>query len=606
MKKYLYLFLILSIAFVFYGCGKTGGLSSMTSLPAGLGSGSGTLKVNFTWPGGGKFIPADTHRIYLRIYGDSLSEEITRTYERPSSGNTSDTISGINTGSVNVEVSAKDSSGNTLAHRLSSLVIKEGDNDTLNLTLGVTISNTGFTPGTIYIPVNTTLMWFNNSSLTSALIGNLPFDGADIRNGGSKSYTFTEVGTYNYSDLYNNSSTGTVVVYEGPVIYSVSPSSGAAGDSITITGKGFGTTQGSSIVTFVTTHATQIVSWSDTKIVCYVPEGATSGNIGVTVNNIISNPVSFTVTGVSYGWSEVQSGKNYDLKALDFYGSNYAWAVGTIAGGSPTGVVLSFDGSTWSLKADATGGTYDYYDVKTLGYTNASQNDIYAAGDNGVDGVIRHFKNGSWQQDATIGGTGNSIRGIDFATISGTRYGFAVGLLNKIFRLDSGIWSTSSFSYQTQDDYFGVAFQGDSGNATATGIMLYKVPAPTGSWQKAGGTSLNIQWNDVFFFDANYGWAVGNNGRVVYTVDGGANWTLTSVETGGGVLQDLNAVYFTSKDLGWAVGTLGVIYKSENGGSSWTKEENSLVSNLHDVHFISASKGFAVGNNGVILKYGAR
>jgi len=79
-----------------------------------------------------------------------------------------------------------------------------------------------------------------------------------------------------------------------PSITSLSPTSGPAGTSVTITGANFGATKGTSTVTFNGTVATP-TSWSDPSIVVPVPNGATTGNVVVTVGGVISNGVNFTV-----------------------------------------------------------------------------------------------------------------------------------------------------------------------------------------------------------------------------------------------------------------------------------------------------------------------
>jgi len=81
-----------------------------------------------------------------------------------------------------------------------------------------------------------------------------------------------------------------------PFISVLSSTSGSVGDEITITGNGFGATQGTSKVTFNTTDATDFSGgWSDTQIKIKVPTGSTSGKLSVTVNSIKSNEVDFTV-----------------------------------------------------------------------------------------------------------------------------------------------------------------------------------------------------------------------------------------------------------------------------------------------------------------------
>ncbi len=80
-----------------------------------------------------------------------------------------------------------------------------------------------------------------------------------------------------------------------PTITSLSPSSGAIGASVTITGTNYGSTQGTSTVKFNGTAATSITSWSSTSIVAVVPTGATTGNVVVTVSSVASSGTSFTV-----------------------------------------------------------------------------------------------------------------------------------------------------------------------------------------------------------------------------------------------------------------------------------------------------------------------
>src|ERR1700735_3704843 len=91
-----------------------------------------------------------------------------------------------------------------------------------------------------------------------------------------------------------------VASFAAPSITSLSPTSGAVGSSVTITGTNFGSTQGTSTVKFHGTTATTIGSWSATSIVATVPTGATTGNVVVAVSGTSSNGVTFTLSG-TYG-----------------------------------------------------------------------------------------------------------------------------------------------------------------------------------------------------------------------------------------------------------------------------------------------------------------
>ncbi len=79
-----------------------------------------------------------------------------------------------------------------------------------------------------------------------------------------------------------------------PSITNLSPTSGSLGTSVTISGANFGTTQGTSTVTFNGVTATP-TNWADTSITVPVPAGAATGPVVVTARGSASNGVTFTV-----------------------------------------------------------------------------------------------------------------------------------------------------------------------------------------------------------------------------------------------------------------------------------------------------------------------
>jgi hypothetical protein len=99
-----------------------------------------------------------------------------------------------------------------------------------------------------------------------------------------------------------------------PAIANLSPSSGPVGTPVTLTGIDFGTTQGTSTVTFNGTSATPS-SWSSGSIAAPVPAGATTGPVVVSVGGVNSNGVNFTVTSGTFNPTKlvvtsVNSGNN--------------------------------------------------------------------------------------------------------------------------------------------------------------------------------------------------------------------------------------------------------------------------------------------------------
>lgn len=95
------------------------------------------------------------------------------------------------------------------------------------------------------------------------------------------------------------SNTALFTVQAAPSInrYGISPSSGAVGTTVTITGNNFGASQGTSTVQFYSTPATVYGYWSNTSIQVIVPAGLAFGDyvVTVTVGGLQSNLVYFTV-----------------------------------------------------------------------------------------------------------------------------------------------------------------------------------------------------------------------------------------------------------------------------------------------------------------------
>lgn len=107
--------------------------------------------------------------------------------------------------------------------------------------------------------------------------------------------------------------------------------------------------------------------------------------------------------------------------------------------------------------------------------------------------------------------------------------------------------------------------------------------------------------NGVHFYDQKRGWAVGNLGTILATVDGGLTWTKQASQSTSYVLD---GVFFTSPTHGFAVGSSGRILETGNGGAGWLPRTgiSTDARELHDVFFLGEGLGFIVGNGGVLLR----
>ncbi len=101
----------------------------------------------------------------------------------------------------------------------------------------------------------------------------------------------------------------------------------------------------------------------------------------------------------------------------------------------------------------------------------------------------------------------------------------------------------------------------------------------------------------VDFVDVSYGWAVGDNGTIQYTSDGGDDWNAQS----SGSSEELRSVDFVDTSSGWAVGRSGTILHTTDGGSNWNPQSSGTMDSLYDVQFINTDTGWACGSDGTML-----
>jgi photosystem II stability/assembly factor-like uncharacterized protein len=88
-------------------------------------------------------------------------------------------------------------------------------------------------------------------------------------------------------------------------------------------------------------------------------------------------------------------------------------------------------------------------------------------------------------------------------------------------------------------------------------------------WQNPQPTGNTIY--DIRFVDGQTGWAVGQAGQILKTVDAGASWSAQVSD----VTTVLSNVRFASSTVGWAVGNSGVVVRTEDGGLTWTRQAGS-------------------------------
>jgi photosystem II stability/assembly factor-like uncharacterized protein len=112
----------------------------------------------------------------------------------------------------------------------------------------------------------------------------------------------------------------------------------------------------------------------------------------------------------------------------------------------------------------------------------------------------------------------------------------------------------------------------------------------------------------VHFPTSRLGWAVGHDGVVLHSEDGGASWKrqLDARQLAGQVADpSFLDVYFFDERHGFAVGAFNLIYETTNGGQSWqswsTRVENPKGFHLNAIRAVGREL-FIVGEQGLVLK----
>jgi len=123
-------------------------------------------------------------------------------------------------------------------------------------------------------------------------------------------------------------------------------------------------------------------------------------------------------------------------------------------------------------------------------------------------------------------------------------------------------------------------------------------------WKNDGGVSWSPEVSNspdhlfsIHFADTNNGWAVGPNGVIVHTTDGGINWALQTSPIPG---QDNFSIFALSSTTAFAVGSNATMIKTTNGGAIWDTVSVPTVDHIFDITFSNANDGWAVGAAGNI------
>jgi photosystem II stability/assembly factor-like uncharacterized protein len=110
--------------------------------------------------------------------------------------------------------------------------------------------------------------------------------------------------------------------------------------------------------------------------------------------------------------------------------------------------------------------------------------------------------------------------------------------------------------------------------------------------------------NGIFCLDVNRCWAVGNEGVMLVSADGGVTWT--AQDTSFPTSKNVSGIVFANSNCGWSVGehTWKTVQWTNDGGSQWhlVDMQSLSVDSMLAVAYDGVSRGWAVGSHGAVVR----
>ena len=102
---------------------------------------------------------------------------------------------------------------------------------------------------------------------------------------------------------------------------------------------------------------------------------------------------------------------------------------------------------------------------------------------------------------------------------------------------------------------------------------------------------------DIVALDQNTAWAVGEDGTILKTTNGGSTWVAQTSNTS----EALMSIAAAGASTAWAVGTNGTILHTSDGGATWIAQFSGTYSHLHGVAAVDQNVAWIVGDDNLLL-----
>ncbi len=304
----------------------------------------------------------------------------------------------------------------------------------------------------------------------------------------------------------------------------------------------------------------------------------------------------------SFSWIELYNPTNRYISTINITTPISGYAIGS----NGTLLKTTDDGETWNNIAESP--FAGNFNAMAFPWPDTG----FGVGDGGIIFRINRLKSDSGHYRFTdihtnlpAGAQGHSLRAIEgqlqvpviFACGDG-------GVLLRSYRLGNpGTWT--QYTGVTTKNLYGMRYVrsdalyavGDSATILRGGVGGNYRGQIAPFAHSLGG----IDYRGVAF-SSDTGWAVGTNGSIAFTSNGGLLWT----DQPSGVTATLRHVYVSDTaspaNNAIIVGDNGTILKTVDYGTTWEKEPSGTTAALYDVRFADGYNGWIFGENGTILR----
>lgn len=295
------------------------------------------------------------------------------------------------------------------------------------------------------------------------------------------------------------------------------------------------------------------------------------------------------VTAQTYEWVDISDKIPGTASFSDVFAiGDEVW----ITSASSTELYYSNTGGATAFTAYTTPGGFLCIHMITsdTGYAGAENGRVYRTTDGGANWTL------------LLPLTGAAVTSITFPP-SGEEPGYCCGLDGRINSLTST--GTTQMTSGVVSTMSSIIFPVSSSEGWVCGEDVIRHYA-NGQWNADQSYPGNVSCIGIHFIDNSNGWIVGgtgSNGAIIHTTNGLQWISLTDPSPTTGILT---AVFFLDDGLnGWAAGNFGRVVQTTDGGANWSVIDIGTggVGLLRGIHFTSSNNGYIVGNDDKAFKY---